>query len=60
MRWKKEAVGGGGCFRIKMSIGSAELRQKAELAQAAEEQHSESAQSTRPSVRKANRVLKLR
>lgn len=47
--WKNDAVGGGGCFRRRMSNGSGEDRQWGLLLQSLDEQQSESIQSARPS-----------
>jgi len=56
IRWKKDDVGGGGCFRIRMSSGSGDFVQRVLFWQTLSPQHSLSAQSTRPSVLGAGRL----
>lgn len=50
IRSKKLDVGGGGCFRIRMSNGSGDFTHKVVFWQTLSLQHSLSAQSTKPSV----------
>lgn len=51
IRWKKDEVAGGGCFRIRMSSGSGDFMHNVLFWQTLSAQHSLSAQSTSPSNR---------